>query len=134
MFAFLAGLKGAWSWIKAIAPIVCFIAVFCGIIYIVKKLEEGAVAQANYERVQAEQLDYMKLISAQNRELKNQMDLVVINTATIGQFSSRLDRLSSTVTPDIDPTPFQQQLQEVINNQYACMERITQGSSNATCS
>lgn len=104
------------------------------VIYVVNKLEEFGKLQAQYQVIQNQQNADIQRISEQNEANQQLLQTVRDNTATIGQLRTQLRELGETITADVDPTQFQSEIEQLIINQYMCLEKISRNESNATCS
>ncbi len=108
--------------------------------YILDEFAKSAVTQERLANAQEQiQADLQQSIADaarikhQNDELLAYVEGMRVNVATIGTIRSQLTELSGTITPDVDPAVFETGLQTIINNQYNCLERVSQGETNATC-
>lgn len=107
---------------------------------IISKIEDGATAQAEAAqltrdltgKIEQQRLDNER-ISGQNDEILRYVENSRVNAATIGVLSRRLADLDGTITPDISPVAYQAELEAIVRAQYICLERVTQGETNAQC-
>lgn len=70
-------------------------------------------------------------IKQQNDDLIIHLQRTQANAATIRQLRDRLDAL--TIDPTADPTPATEELNKILAEQVACLERVSRGESDATC-
>lgn len=127
-----------WSWItKGGWKIFVAIGLAVGIIgaawYVTDQLKKVGELTAENNRLVNEQAESVNRIDSQNQEILSGVEATRINTATIRVLRSQLDELRSTITADKGAAEYQANLQNMLTNQYRCMERISNGETDATC-
>lgn len=122
--------KGGWK-------IFVIIGVAAGLIgsawYISSRLERLGVIETQLEQLQQQQKKDIERITQQNQEVIDLSNTIRDNTATISNLRRQLSDLSDTITPNLDPTIFNQSLQSLVDNQYNCIELLSQGETDASC-
>lgn len=80
-----------------------------------------------------------ELIKAQTRSAIANEQLIVLqqntnrNIDTLRTLRVEVKQLESTVTPDIDPSLYENGLNELIQRKYDCLRRVSKGETNAEC-
>jgi hypothetical protein len=89
--------------------------------------------QQSLEQTNREQLAMIEQITEQNRLTLEHVATVERNTRTISVLRSDLRQLRETVTPDIDPSLYQNEINNLLEKQYKCFEIVTAGGTDASC-
>jgi hypothetical protein len=89
--------------------------------------------QQALEQTNREQLEVIQQITEQNRQTLEHVATVERNTRSISVLRTDLRELRDTVTADIDPSLYQNEINQLLQKQYECFEIVTAGGTNATC-
>lgn len=123
-------LKGGWQVLMAIGVAV---GIFLSVQLVVGKLQRLGEIENQLGQIQTQQKLDAARIERQNQENQELLNSSRVNAATIGELRRRLTELGGTITPDIDASQYESQLEALIHNQYTCMEQISRNDTNATC-